>query len=162
MTSSEYLSNDQLAVERSGPWINSQGTNIKKKICTPLELTESGSKLEEKKPFVMKDLHAISQNIALLYSLQSLGMRKDETPAKNRFRFGSWSLYKTDRTSTMLYSSLSEHSREEGKVVQTPAGVKLFPRAISALSILAYDTCKLVNISSIVALMTVKACYVWL
>lgn len=70
--------------------------------------------------------------------------------------------HKTDRTSTMVYSSLSEHSREEAKVAHMPAGVKLFPRAISALFILAYDTCKLVNISSIVALMTVKACYLWL
>lgn len=67
--------------------------------------------------------------------------------------------FKTDSAFTMLYSSSCEHSREEAKVAQTAAGVKLFPQVISALSIVAYDTCKLVNISSTVALMTVKACY---
>lgn len=71
-------------------------------------------------------------------------------------------LNKTDRTSTMLYSSACEHSREEAKVAQAPAGVKQFLRANLALSILSYDTCNLVSISSIVVLMTVKACYLWL
>lgn len=110
----------------------------------------------------MKNLHAISQNTALFFRLLSLENEKRWNTSSDLVHRAFKNRHKTDGTSTMVYSSLSEHSREEAKVAHTPAGVKLFPQAISALSILAYDTCKLVNISSIVALMTVKACYLWL
>lgn len=115
----------------------------------------------------MKNSHAIAQNTAFFFRLPSLGMRKGETTIRElvqawfmeRLKKTKTKRHKTHSTSTMLYSSSCEHSREEAKVAPAQAGVKLFPQAISALSILAYDTCKLVNISSIVALMTVKACY---
>lgn len=124
----------------------------------------SGSELKRKKHLLWK-IHKQSHKTALFSRLQSLGMGKGETPVVtgSDLVHGAFkNLHKTDRTCTMLYSSACEHSREEAKVAQAPARVKQFPWAISAQSILAYDTCNLVNISSIVVLMTVKACYLWL
>lgn len=48
-------------------------------------------------------------------------------------------------------------SSESRKIAQTQAGVKLFPSAISPLYGLLYNTSELVNISSIVRLMTLNA-----
>lgn len=161
LTSSPHLSNEQIAVESSGAWINSHGTNLKNLHFTWTDwewVTTKGKK------------HLLLWKIHMQYtkhsSLLQVTVSWDEKGRSIiRELVQAWFMEPWKTSIRLLEHPLCfvhpscEHSREEAKVAQTPAGVKLFPQAISALSILAYDTCKLVNISSIVALMTVKACY---